>query len=125
MKQLDVCKYLGDYISSNGLAGSVSATVLKRKGLVTRAMHEIRSIIDDCRSGIVGGIAAGLDLWEMAVMPMALYNAETWQDIDHKTINTLEKVQYAFLRNLLGVGSGCPLPLLISETGTLLMEMKI
>ena len=125
MKRLEVSKYLGDYISSGGLSESVAVTVSKRKGLIIRSIYEIKSVIEDCRSSLVGGVAAGLDLWEMAVMPMALYNAETWQDIDNKTMATLEKLQYDFLRHLLSVGSGCPIPLLLSETGTLMMEMKI
>ena len=36
-----------------------------------------------------------------------------------------KKLQYDFLRHLLSVGSGCPIPLLLSETGTLMMEMRI
>ena len=42
-----------------------------------------------------------------------------------KTIEELEKLQVTFLRSLFAVGSGCPIPLLYSETGTLRMEFRI
>ena len=118
-------KYLGDWLSQNGLADSVALTVEKRKGLVCKSIYDIRSVIDDCRSHTVGGLSAGLDIWEIAVIPMLLHNAETWQSVSPKTIETLEKMQVKFLRCLLGVGTGCPIPLLYSETGVLLMEFRI
>jgi hypothetical protein len=67
MKQEDKAKYLGDWLSSFGLADSVSATVMKRKGLAVYSIHEIRAVVDDCRSLVCGGLEAGLDIWEMAV----------------------------------------------------------
>ena len=67
----------------------------------------------------------GLDIWEIAVILMILNNAETWLDVSGKTITTLEKLQLKFLRCLLGVGTGCPIPILYSETGVLLMEFRI
>ena len=66
-----------------------------------------------------------LDLWEMAVVSMMLYNAESWQEIDTATINILEKMQYEFLRSLFASGSGCPIPLLLSETWCIMMELRI
>ena len=125
MKQEFSAKYLGDFISEKGLSDSVSVTVAKRKGMVIRAMYEIRSIVDDCRSNVVGGITVGLEIWEIAVLPMLLNNAECWTEIAEKTVEELEKLQLQFLKTLLGVGSGCPNPFLISETGFLLMEFRI
>ena len=72
-----------------------------------------------------GGIVSGFDIWEIAVIPTLLYNAETWQEISNKTVEELETIQLSFLRSILGVGSGCPTVLLYSETGTLLMEFRI
>ena len=119
MKQEKAAKYLGDFLSEAGLADSVSTTVKKRKGMVSRA------IFDDCRSHVVGGIVAGLEIWESTILPMLLNNAECWLDIPADTINILEKMQLQFVKTLLSVGSGCPSPLLLSETGMLLMEYRI
>ena len=118
-------KYLGGYLSEGGLADSVHITALKRKGVVTRACYEIRNILADCRAHITGGLVSGLEMWEIAVIPVLLYNAETWQDISRKTLDELEKMQVFFLRSTLAVGTGCPIPLLYSETGCLLMECRI
>ena len=125
MGQKSNAKYLGDYLSERGLADSIHLTALKRKGVVTRACYEIRNILADCRAHITGGIVSGFDMWEIAVIPVLLYNAETWQDISRKTLDELEKMQLFFLRSTLAVWTGCPIPLLYSETGCLLMECRI
>ena len=82
-------------------------------------------MINDCRAHVTGKLKSGIDLWETSVIPMLLYNAETWQDINKTTVEQLEKLQVKFLRSLFSVGSGCPLPLLYSQTGTLRMEFRI
>ena len=117
-------KYLGDIISEKGLADSVTLTINKRKGLVIKAIYDIRCVIDDCRSHTVGGLVAGINMWEQSVLPMILYNSETWQEMSKKDIDTLEKLQLRFLRTLLAVGTGCQIPLLYSESGMLLMESE-
>ena len=71
-------KYLGDQLSSAGLTASVQATILKRTPRTKVAFYEIKAIIEDCRSNCVGGFSAGLNVWEMAVIPFLLYNSETW-----------------------------------------------
>ena len=73
----------------------------------------------------MGGLVAGINMWEQSVLPMILYNSETWQEMSKKDIDTLEKLQLRFLRTLLAVGTGCPIPLLYSESGMLLMEYRI
>ena len=118
-------KYLEDFICDSGLAGSVHCTVNRRKMAVSRAIYEIRNVVNDCRSHILGGLVTGLELWESAVVPMLLYNSETWAEISKKSIDELEGIQMNFLRTILGVGKGCPIPMLFSETGTLLMEYRI
>ena len=56
MKQETKTKYLGNMLSSAGLAESVTATIKSRTGLTMKAIFEIRSVIDDCRSQICGGL---------------------------------------------------------------------
>ena len=34
--------------------------------------------MEDCRSQAIGGLAAGIELWELAVIPMLLNNSGTW-----------------------------------------------
>ena len=124
-KQEKQAKYSGDWISCNGLADSVAVTVSKRKGLVMQSIYETRAVVDDCRSQVCGGLTAGLDIWEMAILPMILYNAETWQDISSTTVQELEHLQTKFYKCLFAVGSGCPTPVLYLETGGILMSYRI
>ena len=125
MKQEEQAKYLGDYLSSQGLAGSVAATVTKRKGLVTKAIYEIRAMIEDFRSEVCGGLTVGLDIWEMTVIPMLTNNAECWLGISVNTIQEMDKLQQMFYRCLMAVGSGCPIPALYWETGGIMMKYRI
>ena len=118
-------KYLGHHISGIGLAESVAATVAKRRGLVIRSIFEIRTVIEDCRSQVSGGLAAGIDIWEMAVLPMLLNNSECWQEVSDKTIKELDNLHLMFLRCILAVGSGCPIPSLFWETGSIRMQYMI
>jgi hypothetical protein len=125
MKQEDNAKYLGDWLSCLGLSDSVAVTVKKRKGLVCLSIFETRAVVEDCRSQVCGGLAAGLEIWEMAVLPRLLYNAECWQDISPDTLQELENIQLNFYRCLLAVGTGCPIPSLYWETGGTLIEFRI
>ena len=67
-------KYLGDQINCGGLAASVASTINKRASKVLHSIYEIRAVIDDCRIHVAGGLTAGLDIWEMAVVPYLLNN---------------------------------------------------
>ena len=89
------------------------------------SIFEIRTVLEDCRSQVSGGLSAGIDIWEMAVIPMLLNNADTWQDVSDKTVEELEKLQKLFLRVLLAVGSGCTIPALFWETGQMMMKHRI
>ena len=49
MKKVIKEKYLGDMIGEGGLAASVDATVLKRKGQVISNIIETKAVIEDYR----------------------------------------------------------------------------
>ena len=65
-------KYLGDILSERGLADSVAMTILKCKGLASKAIYDMRAVVDDCRSQVLGGLETGINIWERAVIPMLL-----------------------------------------------------
>ena len=46
-------------------------------------------------------------------------------EVSKKAIEELDKLQLMFLRCLLAVGSGCHIPILFSETGSIKMEYRI
>ena len=97
-KQQD--KYLGDIIHSSGLEKSVEATVADRYWRIFSGILEIKTIIQDCRIDTVGGINAGLDLWELALIPALLNNAESWHKLkdNDTTLKKLNDLQHTLLR---------------------------
>ena len=100
-------------------------TIKKRKGLTYLAIYDIRAVIEDCRSMVCGGIKAGIDIWEAAVLPKLLFNSSCWLDISTPTMQELESLQLDFYRCLLALGSGCPIPSLYWETGGFMMKYRI
>ena len=77
--------YLGDILHEGGLSQSVKATVDKRHGRTLSAIIEVSAILNDYRIDSIGGLKAGLDIIELAVIPSLLHNAETWIEMDSKT----------------------------------------
>ena len=59
-------KYLGDLIHNAGNAASVRETVNDRYNKTVALIIEARAIIEDCRINTVGGLGAGIEIWEMA-----------------------------------------------------------
>ena len=70
-------------VEENGgsVSESVTLTINKRLGLTRKSIFEIKHIIEDCRSQIVGGIQCGLLLWESCLVPYLFNNASTWMEI--------------------------------------------
>ena len=63
-------KYLGDMLSSKGLSDSVHTTILRRKGGVMLAIMEINAVVNDCRITTLGGLTAGIQIWEASITPI-------------------------------------------------------
>ena len=125
MKITNSEKYLGDMIDSGGLAESVTATVMKRKGITITNIIETKAVIEDYRANSIGGLVVGIEIWELAILPQLLNNCETWTQIDKKTIGVLEDIQLMFFRNMFATPRTCPTPALLWESGGMLMEVRI
>ena len=117
-------KYLGDWVSST-CAESVSETVKKRISIASKSIFEMRSIVDDSRANSIGGLSLSFLMWELGCIPMLLNSAGTWIGMKRKTLKELEKLQLKHLRVSLAVGTGTPIPLLYSQTGTMTMQSRV
>ena len=124
MATKDSVKYLGDQLCVNQ-SESVFRTIKGRLGVASQAIYEIRSVVDDRRTDAIGRITVAFDLWEMAIVPCLLHNAETWTNITSKSLKLLDKIQAKYLRLVLAVGQGCPIVTMYTETATLLMSNRI
>ena len=96
-----------------------------RSGRISLNIVESRAIIEDCRVNAVGGLLAGLELWEMAILPSLLNNCQTWINISDESIKILEDLQNTMYRTLLSVPRTCPIPALCWDMGALQMRLRI
>ena len=71
---------------------------------------EIKTIIEDYRANYTGGLMTGINIWEMAVIPMMLNNAGTWDEINETTDKKLNGLQNTMLRYLLQIPRTTPIP---------------
>ena len=118
-------KYLGDILSFRGLASSAHETIMDRYGRVYASIVETRAIVQDCRSQVVGGITAGLDIWETAHIPSLLNNCENWIQISDDSIEKLEDLQNTLYRMLLSVPRSTPVASLAWDLGGVKMKYRI
>ena len=125
IKEEQEIKWLGQYISSRGLGHSVLITIEAREGKNKGACLEIASIIQDWRSQAAGGMDTALLLWESCCIPSLLHGAGTWDEISSTAEARLEALEHWFLRLILRIGPGCPLPSLRWESGVLAMSLRI
>ena len=72
--------YLGDVLGSDA-AESISLTIKRRSGLIKKTIFEIKSIVEDTRSKVAGGIETGILLWNSCVLPYMLWNSSSWLQI--------------------------------------------
>ena len=86
---------------------------------------EIKTIVEDCRSQYIGGILIGIDMWELAILPMLINNSGTWDDINIESITKLNSLQNTLLRYLLQTPITTPSPALNWDFGVSLMEFQI
>ena len=81
IQEKDYEKYLGDYLHNKGAEDSVKQTVTDRYWRAYSAILEVKTIVEDCRSHKVGGHLLGIDIWELAILPMLLNNSGSWDVI--------------------------------------------
>ena len=106
------------------LAESITMTINKRIGLAKKSIFEIKSIVEDCRSKVTGGIKTGILLWESCVLPFLLNNCSTWVEMKKSDMNRLCKLQNLFLNTLLNVQK-CPVPLMYFDLAMTTIPLKI
>jgi hypothetical protein len=125
IKEKQVAKWLGQQVSSAGLADSVEQTVLARQGKIRGACLEVANIVNDWRSQVAGGMETALVLWELCCVPSLLHGAGTWVEISPGTEKRLNSIHQDFLRSIYQVGPGAPLASLCWDTMTLDMGLRV
>ena len=124
MKREKVLKFLGDYFSED-LEDSIHQTVIRRIGIAKHTMYEIRSVIEDTRAEHLGGINLAFSLWDAAVVPMVLFNAESWWHMSKKTLKLLNGLFNDFHRCIMRISTGCPIANMYWQCGSYLPQNLI
>ena len=106
-KQTD--KWLGQILSSRGLAACVEETVNAKLGKIREASLEISLVVNDWRARQVGGMETALLLWESCCIPSILHGAGTWVEISKETEKQLNKLQCWYILLILQIGPGSPI----------------
>ena len=118
-------KWLGQMISSAGLADSVAKTVAEKESKIRGACLEIGIIINDWRARDLGGMETALMLWETCCVPSLLHGAGTWMEISRATEKRLNSIQVWFLRLALRLGPGSPCAGLLWDNQMLDMGLRV
>ena len=98
MKEKTSEAYLGDILSSEGLRASTEASIRDRVGKVKGSIYELRSLIEDFRMQVVGGMRAAIDLFESCTVSSLLTNSGTWTEITDREFKLLDNMQDMFCR---------------------------
>ena len=117
--------YLGDVISSGGLAASIEATIASRLAKTKGAIFETAAIMKDFRMQVVGGMQGAFDIWERAIIPSLMANSGSWVAINKSALKTLTGLQNLFCRLVYSCPGSTPLPSLLSEAGLLSMDHRV
>ena len=118
-------KWLGDILCERGLAESAEATITSRYGKILTSIFELKSVMEDLRMQIIGGLKCGLDIWELAMVPSLMNNCGTWMNISEKSIEKLDQLQNIFLQCMFSVSQSVPKPALCWDTATLTMQVRV
>ena len=114
-------RWLGQIISSAGLAASVAQTVAAKESKIKGACLELSVIVNDWRAKTVGGMETALMLWEACCIPSMLHGVE----INKATEKKLNALQNWFVCLTLRIGQGSPLISLLWDFSLLDMSLGI
>lgn len=118
-------KWLGQMMSSAGLADSVAKTMSDKESKIRGACLEISIIINDWQARDLGGMETALMLWETCCVPSLLHGAGTWMEISKASEKRLNSIQVWFLRLVLRLGPGSPCAALLWDSQQLDMGLRI
>ena len=125
VKEKTTEKWLGSMINASGVKESTLSTINERRFRIQNAIYETISIIEDCRFNRMGALKCGKEIWELAIIPALLNNAEVFSVKDPKVFKALEEFQSKFWRGLLSIPKSCPLPALTYESNSMLMKYRV
>jgi hypothetical protein len=121
----DKFKWLGQILSTKGLADSVGETISSREGKIRGACLEISQIVNDWRARVCGGMLTAIVLWESCCIPSLLSGAGTWTEITSAQEKKLNQIQCWYFKLVLQIGSGAPSASILWDFSVLDMSLRV
>ena len=125
LKEKEKEKWLGDMIHSGGCRASTLASISERKGRVYNAINETLAIIEDTRVSKLGSARFAVDVWEVAIIPILLNNADVWEVTDKEVQKELEAIQSSYFKGVLQVPNSVPKPAICYEADIQQMKFRM
>ena len=119
VKEKQEDSYLGDVLSSLGLAASAEATLRSREAKIKGSISELKALIEDFRMQSTGGLRSALDLYTSCIRSSLLTNCGTWVEVEESTVKRMDAIQSMYLRAVLKVPMSTPRAALRAATGLL------
>ena len=94
LKRAECATYLGDELHENGLAASIEATILSRRGKVRGSMFGLVGLWGDYRAQVIGGVLGAMQLYDACIVSSLLNNCSTWVGIQDEQYKLLDACQY-------------------------------
>ena len=117
----DCTKYLGDYVNSNGSNSDlINARVRKAQGSII----ELTFICKEAQFSL-NQISAMFLLYRSVFLPRLIFNCETWSNLTKQEVESLQKVQLKYLRNMMEVANSTPVAGTFLELGILPINFEI
>ena len=110
---------------SDGLEAATLATVNDRYWRILSGVLEIKSILQDCRINSVGGAMAGIQMFELAIIPIMLTNTSTWTGANIQAIKKLTDLQNKFYCFLFETPRTSPTVALTWDAGAMDISFRI
>ena len=117
----DCAKYLGDYVNSNG---SNSDLIDARVRKAQRSVIELISICKENKFSL-NQISAMFLLYRSAFLPTLIFNCEAWSNLTNQEVESLQKVQLKYLRNMMEVANSTSVAGTLLELGILPINFEI
>jgi hypothetical protein len=103
----------------------VEETIKDRSGKTKGSIYELRALIEDFRMQAIGGMQAGIDLYESCIVSSLLTNGGTWTEITDQEVKELEELQNTMCRALLQVPLSTPRSSLRAVLGLVGMKIRV
>ena len=125
VKRVDQEKYLGMLVTSSGVKEMITRNIKAKKAKVIPAAQGLRRLIRNPVLMRIGGVKSASVMIQAKLVPMALYGAESWLNIDKDQIQELEGMMAMAIRKVLSLPKSTNYEAMLHEIQGIHMEQWV